>query len=464
MRIAVAGGGITGLAAAWFLRGSAEVTLFEPHRVGGKILTSDFGGRRVDEGPDAFITRTPDAVDLCRALGIGDDLVAPATGHASLWARGRLRPLPPNVLGVPTDLGALWRSGVVSRASVARAALDLVLPATKLDDDRSLGDVLAARIGRGAALGMVDALLGGIHAGRTEELSIRATAPQLASAVTRHRSLIRGLANDRRRQAAASPGPVFLTPPGGVGQLVERLQRHLGGAITRRRVEQISRGADGAWSIDGEPFDGVILAVPAPVAAGLVAPHSAAAASELRSIRHSSVVVTTLAYRSSAMPADRFSGSGFLVPRPEGRLMTACTFGSNKWPHWSGPDTVVVRASAGRDGDERVLDLPDGRIVDMLHAELTEAVGVTEAPVEARVSRWPDAFAQYAPGHLGRVARIERSLAGDAPGIVVAGATYRGVGIPACIASARQAADALTAEVAAEAGARGTGTGTGTES
>jgi len=132
--------------------------------------------------------------------------------------------------------------------------------------------------------------------------------------------------------------------------------------------------------------------------------------------------------------------------------MTACTFGSNKWPHWSGPDTVVVRASAGRDGDERVLDLSDGQVVDMLHAELTEAVGVTEAPVEARVSRWPDAFAQYAPGHLDRVARIEQALADDARGIVVAGATYRGVGIPACIASARTAADALTA-VGAVAGA-----------
>ena len=445
MNVAVIGGGITGLAAAWFVRETADVTVFEATaRVGGKIRTSDFGGRPIDEGADAFITRTPDGVDRARELGLGDELVAPAAGQASLWARGRLRPLPPNVLGVPTDLVALARSGILPPAAVARAALDLVLPRRAVNGDRAVSDVIGGRLGRGAAIGLVDPLLGGIHAGHTDSLSIDAVAPQLAAAARRHRSLVLGLGAERTRPAGAG-GPVFLTPRSGVGQLVERLADKLAGTIEHTRVDRIEPAPGGGWQVAGRTFDGVVLAVPAPSAAALVGTRSSRAAAELRTITHSSVVLVTMAYAAAAVPADRYAGSGFLVPRPEGRLMTACTFGSNKWPHWSGADTRVVRVSAGRTGDERAFELTDGRLVDALHRELTEAIGVTARPLEVRVSRWPDAFAQYGPGHLDRVERIERALAADMPGVVVAGGAYRGVGIPACIASARRAAGAVTA-------------------
>jgi oxygen-dependent protoporphyrinogen oxidase len=448
VNVAVVGGGITGLAAAWFLREQADVTLFEATgRVGGKIRTSDFCGRPVDEGADAFITRTPDAVDLARQLGLADELVAPAAGHASLWARGRLRPLPPNVLGVPTDLVALARSGILSPAAVARASLDVVLPRRDFTGDRAVADVIGARFGRGAAIGLVDPLLGGIHAGHTDSLSIDAVAPQLAAAARRHRSLSLALAADRRAAPLppdGSPPSVFLTPRAGVGQLVERLADKLAGLVVDRRVDRIEPGPDGAWLIGDRTFDGVVLAVPAPAAAALVGRHSPDALAELGQVRHSSVVLVTMAYDASSVPERTYTGSGFLVPRPEGRLMTACTFGSNKWPHWSGPDVRVVRVSAGRTGDERPFELREGPLVDALHRELTEAIGVTGRPREVRVSRWPDAFAQYEPGHLDRVERIEAALAADMPGVVVAGAAYRGVGIPACVASARRAAAAVS--------------------
>jgi oxygen-dependent protoporphyrinogen oxidase len=449
VNVAVIGGGITGLAAAWFVREDADVTLFEATaRLGGKIRTSDFGGLPVDEGADAFITRTPDGVDLARELGLGDDLVAPAVAQASLWARGRLRPLPPNVLGVPTDLLALARSGILAPGGVARAALDLVLPRRSFAGDRAVAEVIGARFGRDAAMGLVDPLLGGIHAGHTDSLSIDAVAPQLAAAARRHRSLSLGLAADRRAAPPPSPGeppaPVFLTPRAGVGQLVERLSDKLAGLIVHTRIDRVDRGPDGTWIVDGRTFDGVVLAVPAPAAAALIGAHSPDALAELGRIRHSSVVLVTMAYDASAVPEAAYTGSGFLVPRPEGRLMTACTFASNKWPHWSPPGVRVVRVSAGRSGDERAFELTDGRLVDALHGELTEAVGVSGGPREVRVSRWPDAFAQYEPGHLDRVGRIEAALAVDMPGVVVAGAAYRGVGIPACVASARRAAAAVS--------------------
>ena len=196
--------------------------------------------------------------------------------------------------------------------------------------------------------------------------------------------------------------------------------------------------------MDGEPADRVIVTTDAGAAAQLFTDVSPAAASELRAIPYAGVVLTTLAYPADALPGgEPPAGSGFLVPRIEGRLMTACTFGSNKWPQWQLPGQVVFRVSAGRDGDERALHMNDDGLVAALHAELSEALGLSAgaSPTHRRVTRWPGGFAQYRPGHLDRVARIEAALAADAPGVVVAGAPYRGVGIPACIASARRAAE-----------------------
>ncbi len=450
-RIAVVGGGITGLAAAWeLLAEGAEVAVFEAGpRLGGRIITEDVGGRPVDLGPDAFLARVPHALDLCRELGLSDELVHPAAEGASIWAGGRMRALPKGlVLGVPTgagDLSALVRAGLLSPAGAARAALDLVLPSTRFGPDPSVGEVVAGRMGRAVHDGVVDPMVGGIHAGSSHHLSARAAAPQLADAA-RSRSLMRGLRSQRTRPAglrghagrgatgpAGRPAPLFASLAGGLGRLVEVLAE-----LLHSRGAALVTGTE----IDGLPLDGfdaVILATPAPVTAALVGSASAEAAAHLRSVDYASVALTVLVYPEAACsrPLD---GTGFLVPATEGRLLTACSFASAKWPHWAAPGDVVLRASAGRWGDERAMALGDGELTDRLHHELAAAVGLVAPPRVVRVTRWERAFPQYRPGHLDRVAQAEAALARDLPGVTVAGAAYRGVGIAACVAQGRAAA------------------------
>jgi oxygen-dependent protoporphyrinogen oxidase len=424
VNVAVVGGGITGLTAAYrAAQAGHRVTLFEAgDRLGGKLITSEFDGRPVDEGPDAFLARVPHAVELCRELGLADELVAPATGQAFVWTRGRLRPLPEGlVLGVPTDLPALARSGILSWAGMARAGLDVVLPASRLGDDPSVAAVVTARFGREASERLVEPLLGGIHAGRADGLSLASTAPQLAA--SQHRSMLLGLRGTR----PSLDGPVFLSLQGGMGRLAECLAE---------RIEQAGVDVRLGHPLAALPAaDMVVLTTPARATAALLDPVSPDAAAELRRIPHASVVLATLAYPAHAFPAP-LAGSGFLVPRVDGKLMTACSFGSNKWPHWSRPGQVVLRVSAGRAGDERAMALSDEDVVAALHTELGQALGVTSPPTARRVTRWVDGFPQYAPGHAARVARIEAALARDAARVRLAGAALHGVGIPACIASA----------------------------
>ncbi len=270
MRVAIVGGGIAGLAAAWELRDQdrVEVTIYEPDRIGGKILTEPFEGRPVECGPDAFITRVPDAVALCAELGL-DDLVGPEAGRTLLWWDGRLRELPEGlVLGVPKKLGPLVSSGLLSPAGMARAAADLVLPRRPPGEDISVRDLIAGRFGSQVADRLVDPLVGGIHAGRTDELSAAATVPQLVAASKSSRSLLLGLR--RMPGPASSTEPLFLTPRGGLAQLVERLATAIP-PVRPQAVDSVT--ADGGqWRVEpgDDPFDAVILAVPARDAARLL--------------------------------------------------------------------------------------------------------------------------------------------------------------------------------------------------
>lgn len=442
-RVAVVGGGITGLATARFLRRSGlAVSVIEAgEHLGGKIQTRELAGVPVEAGPDTFLARVPWAVDLCRELGLGDDLVVPATGKAWLWIGDRLRPLPErHVLGVPTALGPLLRSGVLSPAGVARAALDLVLPRTDPGPDPSVDAVVRRRMGRQVVERLVDPLVGGINAGRADALSLAATARPIADGAARSRSLVLGL----RRAAPAPGGPVFLGLAGGLHGLVERLaadvdDMRLGTAVTRITPQ------DGAFRLECTASraeveaDAVVVTVPSFAAAGMLSTVSPAAAAGLTAIRHASVVTATLAYHPSALVRP-LEGAGMLVPRVEGRLITACTWSTSKWPALAASGMVLLRASAGRDGDPRAMELDDVELVRRVHDELAEALGLREAPVTSLVSRWPRGFPQYDVGHQARVDGIEAALAQDAPGVFVAGASYRGLGIAACIEQAQRAA------------------------
>ncbi|GAC1530927.1 MAG: protoporphyrinogen oxidase [Acidimicrobiales bacterium] len=474
---------MAGLASAWELvtgNPACRVVLIEGSgRLGGKIGTESFAGLELDTGPDSFLARVPAATDLAREAGLGEDLVAPATGQAYLWARGRLRALPTGlVLGVPADPIALARSDVLPRSAVARATLDLVLPGTPVpaDADVSVGALVRRRMGRQVQLGLVDPLLGGINAGHTDDLSAAVAAPQLLAAGRRDRSLMRGLraagvggsssgavitrprgggGGESRTVAPPSPGPspVFLTVRGGLSRLVDAL-----GAKVATRGEVALGDRAVALVPDGQRWvirlaggrqvhaDAVVLAAPAPAAANLLRTISPAVAAALSSIGSASVALTVMSYDATSATRP-LVGSGFLVPRAEGRTLTAASWVGTKWPHLSQPGRIVVRASVGRIDDRRFLEIDDTELVERLHGELAEAMGLRRRPLEVAVHRWPDAFPQFGVGHLERIAEAERRLTADAPGVILVGAALRGVGLATVVAGARLGAGAARTHV-----------------
>ena len=458
VHVAVVGGGIAGLAAAHELADvdGVSVTVLEASdRLGGKVRTEPFDGVALDTGPDSFLARRPEAVQLCRELGLFGRLEPPATGEAWLWVRGRLRPIPKaTLLGLPTDLTAVARTGVLSPVGLARLAVAPLLARRRQPlgptEDRTIGEVVRAAMGDEVHERLVDPLVGGINAGDTDALSIDAVAPQLASAARRSADLAGGARAVQAAAQAVGPGahaPVFFGLPGGLTGLVDALGARLGAAgvdvRTGATVRSLGRAA-GRWEVDTDAgavrADAVVLATPAFGTAGLVGPLDEQVGATLRAITHASVALVALSWPADAVPSLR-PGSGFLVPRGEGRVMTACSWSSSKWAHLADPSgRVLVRASAGRADDHRAEAMDDDELVARICLELGEAMGIEAEPSAVRVTRWPSAFPQYAPGHLRRIAAAEAGLAARQPGLVLAGAALRGVGIPACIGSGRSAA------------------------
>lgn len=429
--IVVVGGGIAGLAAAYELR-DHDVTIVDgAARLGGKLAMTVVGDLEVDAGAEAFLVRVPEAVDLVTKVGLGDGLVNPATSSATVWSRDRLRPLPARtVMGVPSSLSSL--KGVLSRPELTRAALDLVLPGAGHDEDISVGALVGRRLGRAVVERLVDPLLGGVYAGRADELSLRATVPQFADASG---SLIRAA---RDIVPGESTAPVFATVRSGLGVFAQRVAEASGAAVvTGRPVRRLDRTVSGFRVVHGATVDeqaidadAVVVAVPAAPAARLLHDIAPPAAVELAAVDAASLAIVTTAWRRSDAAVS--GTSGYLVPAIAGRAVKAVTFSSQKWAHVGSDDLVAVRASIGRYGDSAVLQRDDEELIDLAVTELTSIAGYRGRPVAAKVSRWGGGLPQYAVGHVDRVRRI-RSAVADVPGLAVCGATYDGVGIPACI-------------------------------
>ncbi|MCX4783283.1 protoporphyrinogen oxidase [Streptomyces sp. NBC_01264] len=466
--VVVIGGGIAGLAAAHrLLAEGLRVTLLEAGpRLGGKLRSGELAGLRVDLGAESVLARRPEALELARAVGLGEALQPPATATARLWTRGALRPLPGgHVMGVPGDLGPLAASGVLSAEGLARAAAEDTLEPQEIGEDVALGEYVAARLGHEVVDRLVEPLLGGVYAGNPYRISMRAAVPQLFEAARTHASLGEGVRELQARAArSGQTGPVFSGIDGGIGRLplavaeacraagarilLDAPARELTRTATGWRV--VADGADGAEVIEA---DGVVVAVQAGPAARLLDRIAPAAATELRGVEYASMALVTMALRRSELPAGIADGgaSGFLVPPVDGRTIKASTFSSNKWA-WAGadPDLFLLRTSVGRHGDEGDLERSDEELVEVSLADLGEAVGLapTARPVASTVTRWDGGLPQYPVGHLGKVARI-RSAVAALPGLAVCGALYDGVGIPACIASAGKAADVVIATLGA---------------
>ena len=465
-RIAVVGAGIAGLAAAYELRcaGVEAVVLEAGERPGGKIDASQVMGLTVDSGPDGFVARDPAAAELCRRIGLGTELVSPASSGAYVFLDGELLRIPDrSVLGVPWTADAVAGTAIISEVGAESLRRGLARDAAPLGGDATVGEVLRPRVGDEVFERLVDPLLGGINAGSADRMSIEACAPLLYEAARRGGSLGAALQQAAARQGVRSgnaAAPVFQSVRGGVTRMVHALVAELGDAVNlstpaQRLTPAAGGGAGPRWRVatprGSIETGGVILACPAWESARLLEPLAPDAARILGDLDYADVALATFVVGEEhlARPLD---GSGFLVPRSQGLLTTACSWSSSKWQHYARAGLAVLRVSAGRTDDRRWLDLGSDELVSALAGELAETGvvgrdGAARGCFEARVRSWPRSLPQYRPGHLGRVAAVDACLAGDTPGLVVAGAALRGLGLPACIRSAQTAAAAVAGAV-----------------
>ncbi len=472
--VVIVGGGIAGLAAGFFLADApVTVTVLEGSpRLGGKLAVSEVAGAAVDEGAEALLARRPEGTSLIEAAGLGGQLATQGTTEARIWSRQQMRSLPRRqVMGVPADLDDLASCQLLSAAGLARAREDLRLPATERAGDVSVASYVAARLGQEVVDRLVDPLLGGVYAGRADELSFEATLPALAAQSGRHAALSQAAASLLPPAPPASPGPagpagpgpagsgpgaaVFTTLTGGLGSLPAAVAAASGAEVrTRAMARELARTAAGWRLTVGSAHDpgyldadAVVLAVPAAPAARLLAGVAGAsgATAALAGIGYASMVVVTLAYPPGQFPQPP-EGSGYLVPAVDGHPVKAVTFSSAKWPHLqaAAPGLVFVRCSLGRIGEEALLQRDDTDLAALAAADLAAAIGVRGRPAATRVTRWGGALPQYRVGHLDRVARIRAAVARQ-PGLAVCGAAYDGLGIPACIGTARGAAGQVRA-------------------
>ncbi|MFJ8648346.1 protoporphyrinogen oxidase [Streptomyces sp. NPDC093546] len=455
--VVVIGGGIAGLAAAHRLaRAGRRVTLLEATgRLGGKLHAGEIAGAPVDLGAESMLARRPEAIDLARAVGLGDRLQPPATATAAVWTRDALRPMPKgHVMGVPGDAAAL--AGLLTPEGLARIERERDLPPADPDalgDDVAVGAYVAERLGREVVDRLVEPLLGGVYAGDAYRISLRAAVPKLFEAARAHHTLTEAV---RAVQSAAGQqtGPAFMGIAGGIGTLpgavAAAITAHGGEVLTDTPVHALTRAASGGWRVRTDrrvlDADAVVLATPGWSASELLAAESPAAAAELATVEYASMALVTLAFRRTEAEAALPAGSGFLVPPVDGRTIKASTFSTRKWK-WTDEgagDLVVLRTSVGRYGEEEHLERDDADLVAASLSDLAAATGLAAKPVATEVTRWIGGLPQYPVGHLARVARIRDAVA-KLPALRVCGAVYDGVGIPATIASAHRAADEILA-------------------
>ena len=446
--VAVVGGGITGLVAAFRLSQQAglDVTLLEARNgVGGKIKTVSLDGVRVELGPDSFLPRDDRPLRLCADIGLADELVEPQDFGGWLYREGGLTRLPSGtVLGFPASLRSLATATALSPRGRLRAALEVLNPRSLSGADVSIGSFTRTRLGAEVLERLVDPLLAGTRAGDVDEMSLAAAIPPVDAAARRHRSVILGL---RKGRAAQPARPRFFAPRGGMHRLVEALEEAMPAVEIRRGVGVDSlepRGARFALAT-GEgsvQADAVVVTTPSYAAASLIRALSGRAAEELAAIGHSRSAVVNLVFPRDGVRIPE-GGSGVLIPSSEAMTISGCTWFSNKWPHLAADDgRITIRCFVGRGAQDPALELGDRDLVGIVVEELRSMMPVSIEPSSTKTTRWEAALPRYTVGHLERVARIEKELSAT-PNLQIAGASLRGSGIPDCIAQAERAAAAV---------------------
>jgi protoporphyrinogen/coproporphyrinogen III oxidase len=458
-RIAIIGGGVSGLAAAFALEehrraGAVEYVLYESSpRLGGVLRTEHIQGCLVEAGPDSFITEKPWAADLCRTLGLGDQLIGSNDAHRITYilVSGRLIPMPDGLMFmVPTKILPTGFSPLFSWGTKLRMARELLHPPRAAATDESVASLVNRHYGPEMVDRLADPLLSGVYGGEAASLSVRAVLPRFAEMERTHGSLGHAMLAARKKmpRSANKPAPpLFTSLKNGMQQLVEALVPRLNQAsLLSSTPVQLIQSQAGGWTVSAgipagmksDQFDAVILAVPALAAAQILSTCSADLSAELAAIQYSSSITVGLAYdrgvRQSLPP-----GFGFLVPRSEGKRLLAATFVHNKFPHRAPEDRALLRCFFAGSNAENIWQLSDDAIIAVVRNELQQILGLRAVPLFARVYKWKSAMAQYGVGHLERLDRIER-LRQQLPNLALAGNAYRGIGVPDCVRSGQNAA------------------------
>jgi protoporphyrinogen/coproporphyrinogen III oxidase len=472
-RIAIIGGGVSGLSAAYALekqkQKGAELNyvLFEAGpRLGGVVSTERLGEFVIEAGPDSFLTEKPWATDLCRELGLGDQLIASndAERRTYILLKGRLVPLPDGLMFmVPTNFPAAFFSSLFSWPTKLRFLREWFYRPSPDVPESTAAEFVERHYGREMVERIADPLLSGVYGGSADELSatsvlarfvdIEAKQGSLGRAMVaarKLRSLSAGQSSAGQPRAAVPTRSLFTSLKNGMQVIVDALAAQISESERRLNTQvQAVNPEFGKWLVasDGrtEEFDGAIIAAPAYVAAKLLRSHIPQISAELEQIRYSSSITVALAYdgktRASLPP-----GFGFLVPRNEGRRILACTFVHNKFPHRAPEDRALIRCFLGGSRDEEILQSSDAEITSIIRRELQEILGITAEAEFVKIFRWPHAMAQYTVGQKTRVDHV-RKIVSSAPGLALGGNAYGGIGIPDCIRSGSEAATKVLADL-----------------
>jgi oxygen-dependent protoporphyrinogen oxidase len=458
-RIAIVGGGISGLAAAFALEerrqaGDAlDYTVYESGpRFGGVLATEQVDGCLVEAGPDSFLTEKPWAADLCRRLGIADQLIGSSDGDRKTYilVKGKLIPLPDGLMFmVPTRLAPSLLSPLFSSATKFRMVREWRMAPRQAENDESVAALVDRHYGAEMVDRLADPLLSGVYGGEASQLSVRAVLPRFVEMESKYGSLGRGMLAARKNlKSAPSRTPIFTSLKNGMQELSDALAARVSPQALRANtlveaVQQQERGWVISAGYASDTFDAVIVATSAPAAGLLLDITCPNLASELKAIPYSSSMTVALGFGKdvrAALPP----GFGFLVPRSEGKRMLAATFVHNKFPHRAPPDRALLRCFLGGSRDGQILQLPDDEILTIVREELGQILNLKAEPLFTRVYRWKKAMAQYTVGHLERLRRIE-GLLKQAPGLALAGNAYRGIGVPDCVHSGEIAAQQVLA-------------------
>ena len=448
--VLIIGAGIAGLAAAYELqrRGLTVRLLESAERAGGVITTERADGWVIDGGPDALLVQKPAAVTLCRELGIADRLVPTLTPRTAYVLRnGRLHPIVEgSFLGFPLKVSSLMRSSLFTPRGRLRMACEVVIPRGD-GRDESIGAFVRRRFGREAVDYLAEPLLAGIHAGDVERLSIQALFPRLVEAERTAGSVIRAL---RALQVRPSPQGAFVSLPGGIGELTDAVAGALapGTVMLSSPVAELRRAGHFAVSSPAGIVEGkaVVLAVPAYAAARLLRAFDTTLAGLCDAVPYASTGTVAFGYRREQI-GHPMQGSGFVVPKVERSPLLAATWVTSKWPGRAPDGHVLLRAFLGGGRDPHGLEYEDSELIDRARTALSEIMGIQGTPLFGKLFRWTRRSPQYEVGHLERLAAIEARVAAI-PGVFVTGSGFRAIGIPDCVADARETAARAAAFVA----------------